>query len=832
MKSSRSTEVLDDKIGSWMSIARTNCTIDEADVAKGLFSYKFYSTNITGYMLFGFEAASPLNLSVRFLVLWLKVQNVTLENPLTLTLHDAHGKMRGFWNIHSWFALNSNMWGRVVMDLSNFQWEDPGFDPAQVTRIKFVVYDGGRPYSQTVWIENPTIHVDDENQNYSSNQNVNYSLVLYVPFLLFISYCLGLVVFDLLRLRSIFGGNFAVSLPLYMAIGVSMLVLLLSLSCLAYFDVTVSWCISLVVAAVFFVIIRKDLANFKARLSDLRRIEVLLPLFFFGFSMVNFLRLALDMGWGAYVDSQTHGLFTSLIVFHNGFPSSTYPIGNICLNPIQYPMGFHALSSFVSFMTGAYPGQTILVVATALVSLLAPLFYSLVYLYSKSLKLSILAFLLVFFLPGYTPALWRPSHDLLLGNYIVGTYPNLLGNALLVTFLATIIIITDTRKNDFSKGLIFLFGLLIISLCLTYYALLSFVVAFILMKGFVFYARRPKPNLKKCIGFVALLLVSILSICAILFYGPTISEFLELDSSILHTSYMRYSLFESSSPYFVYGMLFLAAFPFSMWFLFRKRLQNLGLFFFAFFVPLMCSQNAQMFSRIWFVQPDRALILLVAFSYLVLLLGVFELSKIEWLQRRLSGSGQLSLQRSVNLLRWLGIGCVFLLCVPSIVSHLTYSYSAKYKESLPNGNDFKALTWLARNTNSYELIVNDRTVMGLWASSFRALSLVNDREIILEIFLYGSSNDTNLTSKTIELNEVLDYPWNYDGIRRITQRYNVSYIYLSENNLKLPIARGQDFMPFPWSHLTQKERMFMYLQNPDLKVVYRSGNAVVFEVDV
>lgn len=830
VRSSYSADTLDDEKGSWVSMKNfVNCTIDEVDVAEGPFSYKFYSVNVTGYMLFGFEAATPLNLSGRFLILWLKVQNMTLENSLTFTLHDANDEKRGFWNAASWFALKPNMWHRVVIDLDNFQWENPDFDPTRVVRIKFVVYDEGRPYSQTVWIEDPAIFLEEQNQNYSLNNSINFSLILGVLFLLFIFYFLGFIVFNFLKLKLPYGGNLAVSLPMYMAVGISVLVLLLTLFCFVYFDVIVSWCISLVVIVSFFVIARKNLANFKAELFNLKKIEFLLPLFLFSFSLANFLRIALDMGWGAYVDSQTHGLFTSLIMFYKGFPSSSYPVGDIELSPIRYPMSFHALSAFDSFLTGAYPGQAILVVATALVSFLPSLFYSLVYLYSKSLKLSVGAFLLVFFLPGMAPALWRPSHDLLLGNYMVGTYPNILGNALLITFLA-ITIIFNAKGSDFSKQLLFLYGVLIIALCFTYYSLLPLIAAFILMKAFAFYFRKPNLNLKGYIGIATLLSASIICIFVIFFYKSTMSRFLDLNSSTLYTSYMRYSLFTWDSPYFTYAIFIFAAFPFSIWFLFKDKLRNLGLLFLAFFVPLMAAQNKQLYTDfLWFIQPDRALILLVVFSYVVVLLGLFEFFKLEWTQRRFHYSIQLRSKRR-NFLGWLAVGCVLLLCAPSLLCHLAYSYPSTYKAALPSGNDFEALSWLANHVNSSEVILNDRSVMGLWASSFSAMNLINDREIILKIFLFGSLNGTYSANRTIEVNKILDYPWDYDGIEEIARKYNVSYIYLSENSLKLPQARGQDFWPFPWSHLTQKERMLMYLQNPDLEVVYRSGNAVIFKI--
>ncbi|UCE15998.1 MAG: hypothetical protein JSV12_09160 [Candidatus Bathyarchaeota archaeon] len=823
-KSSYSNLFLNDENGEWGSLNEfAFFEIDELDFV-GNHSYKFYTLDATEWMFFGYVFDVSFNLSDKFLVFWLKIQNVTFETPLTLTLDDVNGNERGFWNISSWFALSSNKWARVALDMGNFQWEDPDFDVTHAARMRFGVYDGGRSYSQTVWIENPTLLLEEENKGVSLSNQAGLFLVADILFFLLVFSCTGFIVFHFLKLKLPSGWNFAVALPLYMAVGICVLVVLFSLLCLIYFDAVVSWCVLFAIFATFVVIIRKRLGHLGVEIRSFTRVEFLLPICLFIFSLVRFLLLALDMGWGAYVDSQTHGLFTSLILFHRGFPFSSYPVGNMPLSLIEYPMGFHALSAFGSLVTGSYPGQSILSVGVAMILFLPSLFYSIVYSYTKSLKLSFLAFLLLFFLPGLTPVVWMPSNDLLLGNLLVGTYPNLLGNLILITFLAVIIILEVSAGNS-SRQLMLLYGLLIAVLSVSYYPLLPFILGIMFLRGAILYSKR----LKLVLG--GLLLASIIFAFVLWFYRPILMAFYELDSLFLHSIYRRYSLFELSSPYLVYTALGLIAFPISLWFLFWNKLRNLGLFFLVFFLPLIAAQNEHVYSGfLWFIQPDRVLILLVVFSYVIVLLGIFELSKLNWIRRRLYDSVGLWFEKfSPSFPGWLAVGIVFLLCVPSLVGHVTYSYPARYKEALPHGNDFEALAWLASHVNSSELILNDRTVMGLWASSFRAMSIVNDREIILKIFLFGSLNGTYLANRTIEINKILDYPWDYSGIEEIARKYSVHYIYLSENSLGLS-ERGQHAWSFPWKHLTQKERTLIYSQNPYLEVTYRSGNAVIFKV--
>jgi len=109
------------------------------------------------------------------------------------------------------------------------------------------------------------------------------------------------------------------------------------------------------------------------------------------------------------------------------------------------------------------------------------------------------------------------------------------------------------------------------------------------------------------------------------------------------------------------------------------------------------------------------------------------------------------------------------------------------------------------------------------------MPLINDREIILKICLFGSINGTSLANRTLEVNRILDYPWDYNGIKEIAKKNNISYIYLTNTFGKL-YERGQLVWPFPWSELSQQEIILTYIQNPYLEVVYRSGNAVIFKV--
>ena len=673
----------------------------------------------------------------------------------------------------------------------------------------------------------------------SFNNDMIISLVLSAIFTLFISFCAGFLIFHFLKISVPSHWNFALLLPLYVALGtISLAIVLVSLS-IVYLDFFVSWLVVCILLVVFLMVAHKRMSRLGTTISCLKDIRFLLPLLLFCFSVGRFVYLAVDLGWAPYVDSQTHGMFTSLILYHRGLPSSSYPVGNMSFDPVRYPLGYHVLSAFVSMLTGLYPGESILVVGTVIVLVLPSLLYTMVYFHSKSLQSSFLAFLLAYFLPGSSPALWRPSHDLLLGNFVVGTYPTLLGNLIFLVFVIVAVNFDGLLQCSLKK-ICFLYGLLIVALAASYYPLLPFLFLFLFLRVFVQSVRKEQMTIRTYLKIVGSLVTVGICFLVLTNYKPVLAAMFITDSSLFYSAYMRYSLFSLESTYNIYTILILIAAPISLWLLLRNKLRNLGLSFLVLFIPLMVAQNEQIYSRLmWFTKPDRALILLVICSYNVILGGFHVCMHMRpTLNRWFNVFNRVKLKLRIKKARKVQFKLIqltmvfaFVLFIPSLLSHVTYSYPERYQAALPHGNDLEALRWLAENVDSEELVLNDRTVMGYWITSFKAMNVINDRDIILKIFLYHSLNGTYLADRTLEVNEILDNPWDYAAFDEIANKYGLSYIYISENPTSLPLARGKGFLPFPWKNLTHEERIIIYLGNPRLKIAYRSGNAVIFKVE-
>jgi hypothetical protein len=800
--------------------------------SAGISTYSFSSENVTGWMNFGFEATHPLNITGNFLSMWLKIETTNLSLPLALTTIDSNGSRRGYHSIPITYAIIEDTWGKIVIDLGDSQWQDSSFNTSDVTKFVFAAYNGGNSYSQKVWVQDPQLLSNGRSGSISvEQQTINYPLVLTILFLIIFSCITGFAIFSLLKFSFPSNWNFALAAPFYMAIGIVFLVLLLSCLCFLDFSLVTAWSVLVAIVALASAIVWKQV-QIRQAAKDLKNVRFLLPLCLFIFSFIIFLRLSLDLGWGAYVDSQTHGLYTSLILSNHGFPSSSFPVGDFYLSSLRYPMGFHALSAFSSIISGLHPGQAILAVATALVCFIPSLIYSSVYLYTKSLKNSLLAFSLVFFLPGLSPILWLTSQNLLLGGFLVGTYPNLLGNTICVAMLSLIVLFSANLKTPLSKWKIpLIFLILFGGLFFSYYPLLPFIAAYLLLNTFANKLRAPKKDARNLVIILALLFILVLVGFSVLLLKGPLNAFLSLDNSLLYSVYMRYPIFDLNSMYVVYGIFAVIGFEFAVWFLFKPALRSVALFYLIFFLPLIAAQNETFYSNyLWFIQPDRVLILLVVFSYVITLFGIFELSKVPSIRRKSSLVLKIKHRKKGFKVIWVAFGLACLLCVPSLVTFITYTYPEAEKVCLPNANDLKALEWLAENASSSGFILNDRTVAALWASSLKTMPLINDREILLKLCVFGTLNGTSLGNRTYEANHILDYPWDYAAVKDIAAKYNISYIYLTDVSSTI-YERGQVVWPFPWSHLSQEERILMYLQNPYLQVVYRAGNAVIFKIN-
>jgi len=567
----------------------------------------------------------------------------------------------------------------------------------------------------------------------------------------------------------------------------------------------------------------------------MKKTSFLLPIFLLGLSFIRYIYLILDIGWAPILDPISHGKYVGLILFHHRIPLTTYPVGNLSFSPFKYPMGFHVLSASVSFITGLYPSLSILIIATMIVIFLPSLLYSIIYIGTNSIELSLIAYLLAYFLPDGKVLLWQPSHDLMLGNFLVGTYPNLMGN---IIFLSFFYIILGFNNDYYFKKNFVLYAILTFSLIFVYFPLLPFVILFIILRILIKKINKSKIIFFRFANIFIVLVLLVIFWGIISFFHDKILQVLNINSSFLYEIYERYPLF-TSKQYIFYTISILISFFISIWYLFNSKNKELSIIFLVLFIPLVLAQNEYIYKNfLWFIQPDRVFILLVTSSYIINLIGVaFALIcvsklfnwKIKFRIINTSGHERINDLKIVNILLICGV-TIFML--PSLMGHFSYSYPSYLKDVLPHGNDLVVMKWLSENTNATDVILNDFSMITTWIPSFKAHDIINDRDILREVYHFHTIDGTWLANRTIECNNIILRPWDYNLTKEMADKYNLKYIYISENDSLLGMySEGKRYSPiFPWESYSQDERIKFYLSNPYLEMVYKSGNSVVFKI--
>ena len=222
--------------------------------------------------------------------------------------------------------------------------------------------------------------------------------------------------------------DFTLWIPIYFLFGVTTLVIVYFLVAFFVFN-------NIIVLMSFIICFGLLITRIKNmefdHINKISILKLLIPLIILTFSLIIFIRLAFVMEVAPPLDSLSHGMFTSLILYYEKFPATFEPIGELSFNIWRYPLGFHVLSALTSILNGRPPVRSMMILATLLIAMIPPTFYLIVYLRTKSMLLSLIAFFLPFILPSSEIPMWRPSFDFLLSGYTLSVYPNILGNFIL-----------------------------------------------------------------------------------------------------------------------------------------------------------------------------------------------------------------------------------------------------------------------------------------------------------------------------------------------------------------------------------------------------------------
>lgn len=276
--------------------------------------------------------------------------------------------------------------------------------------------------------------------------------------LIVLSFPTGFLVMDRFQSKRISSLPFFTLLPLYLAIGISVQFLVSFL----VGTVLISPLIPILTSAFSIIIIliwkyavrnsRHKPMLASDRIGNFFSLIILVLLF------VYFARIPIDTSWPPAGDAITHSALTSLTIYKGHIPMDFEPIYQ---TKFPYPLGYHIFSANFSYLINLNPGETVFVIATFLITLLAALLFTLAYVLTKSYWLS---------LPiPFSILIVHSSHNLerWIGGYIFnGPFPNIFGFMVLIAII-TLAQMSYNNKQRLSR-ISPLLTCLLLSLFITY----------------------------------------------------------------------------------------------------------------------------------------------------------------------------------------------------------------------------------------------------------------------------------------------------------------------------------------------------------------------------
>jgi hypothetical protein len=830
-----------------------NVTLDSSDKIEGSASLKVAITNETRAVGVAYDFGGGMDFSnVTFIVLWVKTSRLEMLRSLYISVGDTNANWRQFDDFGSWFALEPGRWTRVAVNMSHFLTQGEGFDAKSVRQLWFGSYDGGVNYYQVFSLDDIRIEGNVQQTSTVASAPINLLPVWFAGFAIVFLYGmtlpLGLLATKVLRIGRYWTELGTRFLPILLALGIALEAIVFLASSLVFmnsFVVWTVWAFALTVAIVPHVRSMSRLRSSRiasTRLMSKQSVGAIGTLLSLGFSIYVMSTLTSILGWAPPNDSFIHALIVSLILSNNHLGSSFSPVSSIPLNTWNYSRGFYGLPSALSFALGIYPGQSVMLVGAAIAALFPALLYSMTLIRTRSPMWATVAFLSAFILPTLAVVdSWAPSNDLLFGAFLVATYPSLMGNLLLLTLFAVIVLFDDLKPISLrSSRWLGAFILLTACIAVTYYPYVLFPILYLACREAL---SIDWPSVVSRVGAARLALVLGSAFAGTFFVfelarGYAISQ-ISLNPDLQFQLGQKFNPLVGGSPYLLYAFLLAATIGLG----FYARLKGRGLtatmrateLFFGillFIHALSLSNETLHSSLLWMTNPSRSIIVLYAltFAMIPIYLSCLNVGFPEMIRRWRP-------VWSVSRLHIVTVKVVVLVLVllafsPMIVAPLHYVPSSFRPDILqvPHDGDYLTAQWIASNVGSNKLILNDISLSGLSLTSFRALHVVNDMQRFEELYIFNTL-PTSERSYMLDANRILQHPGEYAMVLEIMQRYNISYIYISNSSRTIGLfGSGVRFAPpIDWT-MTQAELLAVYLDNPYLRLAYQAGDSAVFEL--
>lgn len=631
-------------------------------------------------------------------------------------------------------------------------------------------------------------------------------------------YCLSFIVgYILLRDNFIKLYSILVMLPIFTATGLSVIMLASYITGFVF----IHW--SILIAPLFLLaltfLLRSSVNGFKVgmKVSAKALFKGIMMLILNAIPLAYFIMAANVMRWPMPGDIIGHGLYVSLLRYNRRL---SFMFEQLSSYMDYYPRGFHVFAANLAELTGLYSGEAVLVTGAFLSSLMPPLLFSLTYMVTGSLILSLIPYLASFYIHS-TGHLGR----WVFGYFYNGPYPCFTG--ILCYVLLTCLLVLF-RKSNSTKALFSIF--LVLTQLLTIYPNFFITVApitLLLLRGSLW-------QFIKKLKWLIMLLTPLIVITLLTVF-PVATHYLSkyLTSGLSSSYKINLIYFSDWSTWFMFF-----AFPMGIYLLFRSRDRDIPAIFLATLLLNMASMSDEAYRFLSLILPSRLIIvswilswIIVSFFISVLVKRIGCRSGNKMHERTFTfcfryGGHLAKISLSQKGVKALALKLTFIVLVstmlyPSLYRHFTlYEATAHawYSRSPSFPYDYNASVWISQNVSPDELILNDMSWSGFYLPSYTF------KKVIFHYFPHPPEwNEARLIWLHAD-NETL--------VKDILKKLGIKWIFVTSewNYLDAWMYGGSGkYMGKPFNPATYIKIFDSYTF---LKKMYQCGNSAVYKVSL
>ena len=468
-------------------------------------------------------------------------------------------------------------------------------------------------------------------------------------------------------------------------------------------------------------------------------------------------------------DPVSHGAQVALLVHMGGFHLSEIPLWNAFASATAYyPKGFHVMGAATTLFTGIYPAEGILVLGASVAFLLPLLVYAFVYLRTTNPGLATVGSLLIFLVPAAQFTVFEYN---LYAYFVHGVYPFLYG---LLFFLVALLLLYSGRPSESIRthpGLLLSLSVIGVAILLTYYFFILLLAIFLLSNVLAISFRRKRP------AWVHLM-APILGLGLLLTFAATLrgaaTSFVRLGSPAdLAVFWLPLGEFLSSP----FSLIVIAALPTVLFTLQKGKNIGMSIGFLTFAVLMFVSMldlNLYL-DFLWFLAPRRSVIPLILLSSIVLLVfawdALVQLPREKPMTARIGVSGRNRGSSAILL------SLIFAL----VVFNINVYWNAEIaKWGFPQGDDYDAILWISQNVPEGDLILNDRSFVGLYLPAFGIKNVVHLRDLVYYPAYEGPYDyPFYMLQRIYESAVIFDDPQNQTAVHQVIQTWQIKYVFVS-----------------------------------------------------